>query len=92
MCWHKVIKKFKSQLRSSFLLLLLPTIHSTVHFSRLSLAHGIEVERAHLLFDIIDKIETAPSGEEYYENVSISYSVKKGEELYKRLQQAGAWP
>lgn len=59
-----------------------------MHFSRLSLAHGIEVERAHLLSDIIDKIESAPPGQEYYENACISYTVKKGEELFKRLQEA----
>ena len=70
------------------LLLLSPP---TVHFSRLSLAHGIEVERAHLLSDIIDKIESAPPGKEYYEQASISYTVKKSEELYKGLQHSGAW-
>ena len=63
-----------------------------MHFSRLSLAHGIEVERAHLLSDIIDKIESAPPGKEYYEEASIWYTVKKSEELYKRLKEAGAWP
>lgn len=62
-----------------------------VHFSRLNLAHGIEVERAHLLSDVIEKIERAPVGEEYYENASISYTVKKSEELYSRLEKAGAW-
>jgi hypothetical protein len=42
------------------------------------------------LSDIIDKIESAPPGKEYYEQASISYSVKKSEELYKRLKGAGA--
>ncbi|GAB5031827.1 m7 diphosphatase [Nannochloropsis oceanica] len=61
--------------------------HFHVHFSRLSLAHGIEVERAHLLSDIIDKIENAPPGQEYYEKACISYTVKKSEEIFKRLQR-----
>lgn len=63
--------------------------HFHIHFSRVGLAHGIEVERAHLLQDIIDKIEGMPAGREYYEEAAISYTVKKSEDVYQRLAKAG---
>lgn len=63
-----------------------------VHFSRVHGAYGVEVERAHLLADIIDNIERGlPDGREYYEGVALTYAVKKSEDVYKRLETAGVF-
>ena len=50
--------------------------------------HSIEVERAHLLSDIIDNIASSPS-DDYYEKVAISYTTKRSEDVCKRLEAAG---
>ena len=65
-----------------------PYASVAVHFSRLSLMYGVEVERAHLLSDVMEKVASARK-DDYYEGAAISYSVKKSEEAYQRLQQAG---
>lgn len=54
-------------------------------------AYGVEVERAHLLADVIDNIERGLGGEEYYEAATLTYAVKKSEELYQRLEAAGVY-
>lgn len=64
----------------------------TVHFSRLHVSYGVEVERAHLLADVIDNIERGgPGGKEYYEEATLTYAVKRSEDVYKRLEAAGAY-
>jgi len=51
----------------------------------------VEVERAHLLADIIDNIERGLGQGEYYEGATLTYAVKKSEDAYKRLEAAGVY-
>jgi hypothetical protein len=62
-----------------------------VHFSRVHVSYGVEVERAHLLSDIIDNIERGIGGAEYYEAATLTYAVKTSEDVYKRLEAAGVY-
>jgi hypothetical protein len=51
---------------------------------------SVEVERAHLLADVIERIESTRS-DDCFEVATLTYSVKKSEEAYKRLAGAGLY-
>eukprot|EP00952_Eustigmatos_sp_NYUAD-ZCMA_P002597 11412-Eustigmatos_ZCMA.PRE.1 len=51
---------------------------------------GVEVERAHLLSDVIHSIENSAT-DNFYQVTPLTYSVKKSEDAYKRLRDAGLY-
>jgi len=55
-----------------------------VHFSKLNLLGGVEVERAHLLSDIIRNIEEDPR-DNYYERIALSYAVKQNDRVFAAI-------
>jgi len=57
--------------------------HFHVHFTRLDNETGVQVERAHLLSDIIQNLETDPA---YYQKRSIDYKLSFKDQLYQLLK------
>ncbi|XP_067658757.1 m7GpppX diphosphatase-like [Haliotis asinina] len=61
--------------------------HLHVHFTHLRYeAPGFDALRAHLLEDVIDNIETC---NDYYQNKSLSFTVRENQQLYKDYEKYG---
>ena len=59
--------------------------HLHVHFTRLENENGCQVERGHLLSDVIQNLELDP---EYYAKRTMTYKLKVNSELYKSMQES----
>lgn len=61
--------------------------HLHVHFSVLGFeAPGTQVERAHLLSTVLSNLETCG---DYYQKATLGYTVKEGDGLHTKLEEAG---
>jgi len=59
--------------------------HFHVHFTRLHNEIGCQVERGHLLTDIIQNLE---SNDEYYKNRNIAYVLSHNDKLFSLIETA----
>mmetsp|Transcript_31621 Transcript_31621/g.46663 ORF Transcript_31621/g.46663 Transcript_31621/m.46663 type:complete len:352 (-) Transcript_31621:200-1255(-) len=61
--------------------------HLHVHFTRLENETGCQVERAHLVADVIQNLEL---DEEFYSNRTMTYKVRSSDKLHKLINGADA--
>ncbi|CAM9160252.1 unnamed protein product [Scytosiphon promiscuus] len=72
--------------------------HFHVHFTRVHNTIGVEAERAHLLVDIIQNLEMAPTsgggggGGSYYETRTMQFRVRENDALHKAFKEAVSTP
>ena len=57
--------------------------HFHVHFTRLENDTGVQVEKAHLLMDIIQNLQTDP---EYYQKRTMTYKLSLKDKLYRLIK------
>lgn len=56
--------------------------HAHIHFTRIHNEIGAQVERGHLIFDVIQNLEMDP---DYYAKRTITYALKVSDPLYHRI-------